>query len=84
MNAVTGLKYALVLVLVTSSVLLGWTTYLERKSNRQVEAFARAIGQAPSEDVAKQVILNFLDDANKSSAALSASADDQPCSWLCN
>lgn len=83
MNQVTGLKYALVLVLATSAILLGWTTYLERKTDRQVEAFARAIGQAESEAVAKQVIQNFLEDSQNSEAALSASADGQPCSWLC-
>lgn len=83
MDAIKGLKYALVLVLITSAVLLGWTTYLERKTSGQVEAFAEAIGQANSEDSAKQVIRNFLLDTNHDPAALSASADEQPCAWLC-
>ena len=83
MSATTGLKYALVLVLVTSAVLLGWTTYLERKSSRQVEAFAGAIGRAKTEAQARATIKNFLEDADQSGAALSASADGQPCSWLC-
>lgn len=83
MEATKGLKYALVLVLISSAVLLGWTTYLERKTNAQVEAFAEAIGQVDSEDSAKKVIRNFLLDSNHGAAALSASADGQSCSWLC-
>jgi hypothetical protein len=83
MDRVTGLKYALVLVLVTSAVLLGWTTYLERKSTRQIEAFAGAIGRAKTEAQARATIQNFLEDANQAPAAMSASADGQPCSWLC-
>lgn len=83
MNQATGLKYALVLVLVTSAVLLGWTTYLERRSNRKIEAFAEGIGKAQSEQQAKQVIRRFLNDTEKSDAALSASADSSVCSWLC-
>ncbi len=83
MNQATGLKYALVLVLITSAVLLGWTTYLERRADNKMEAFAEGIGRAETEQQAKQVIRNFLDDANKSDAALSASADGEVCSWLC-
>lgn len=83
MNQATGLKYALVLVLVTSAVLLGWTTYLERSADSKIEAFAEGIGRAQSEQQAKQVIKNFLDDSQKTDAALSASADDTGCAWLC-
>ncbi len=83
MNQATGLKYALVLVLITSAVLLGWTTYLERRADRKIEAFAEGISSAKNEQQAKQVIRQFLNDADKTDAALSASADSSLCSWLC-
>ncbi len=84
MDAISGLKYALVLVLIVSAALLGWTTYLERSTNSKIEAFSSAIGQAQNEAQARQVIQNFLIDTEKFNPALSASADSQPCSWLCD
>ncbi|HMQ01794.1 MAG TPA: hypothetical protein PKD79_01845 [Candidatus Doudnabacteria bacterium] len=84
MDALSGLKYALVLVLITSAILLGWTTYLERKTNRQIEAFSGAITQVQNEQQAREVVRNFLTDTQKLEAALSASADSQPCGWLCD
>jgi predicted negative regulator of RcsB-dependent stress response len=84
MDVISGLKYALVLVLIVSAILLGWTTYLERKINSKIEAFSSAIGQAKNEAQAKEVIKNFLIDTKKFNPALSASADSQSCSWLCD
>lgn len=84
MDALKGLKYALVMVLVTSAILLGWTTYQERAWNRKVEAFSQAVAQSRTEDQAKQVIRSFLNDVQKSPAASSASADNPGCDWLCN
>lgn len=83
MNAVQGLKYALVMVLVTSAILLGWTTYLERQLDKKMAAFSSAIAQAKSEAEAKEIIQSFLIDTNKRPTATSASADSQPCDWLC-
>lgn len=83
MNAVQGLKYALVMVLVTSAILLGWTTYLERQLDKKMAAFSRAIAEAKNEADAKEIIQNFLIDTHKQPTASSASADSQPCDWLC-
>ncbi len=83
MDALKGLKYALVLVLVTSAILLGWTTYLERKLHSQQEAFATAVATVKNEQDAKQVIQAFLKDTHVRDVANSADADTS-CSWLCD
>ncbi len=83
MDAIKGLKFALVLVLVVSAALLSWTTYLERSQNRKIEAFARAMSEAQTESQAKQVIRSFLVTTDTGSQGLSASADVQECRWLC-
>lgn len=82
MDAIKGLKYALVMVLVVSVALLGWTTYLERKQSALVEQFAREVGRAQTEAEAKAVIKNFLQATNTDSKALSASADVSLDGWL--
>lgn len=82
MDAIKGLKYALVLVLVTSAILLGWTTYLERQLHHKQEAFSKAVAQVKSQEEAKQVISAFLQDTHIQSAANSASAG-LDCNWLC-
>lgn len=83
MDAIKGLKYALVLVLITSAVLLGWTTYLRRNLDNKVEKFQASMGQAQSEAEAKQVIKEFMADLDFDPVAQSASADNYPCEWLC-
>ena len=83
MDAIKGLKYALVLVLVVSAVLLGWTTYLERTQNRKIEQFAQSVVGAKDELEAKTIIRNFLVDTEKDPVANSASADITACQWLC-
>lgn len=83
MDAIKGLKYALVMVLITSAVLLGWTTYLERQIDRKVAAFSRAVAEAKTEQEARVIIQNFLTDTGKPPVANSASADVAPCAWLC-
>ncbi len=83
MNAITGLKYALVLVLVTSTILLAWTTYIERRLDHKIADFASAVAAAKSEAEAKQVIQAFLNDTGKRPVANSASADSYNCAWLC-
>lgn len=83
MDAIKGLKYALVMVLVTSAVLLGWTTYLERQLHQKQVAFSNAVIAAKSSEEAKQVIQAFLEDTEVRSKANSASADDS-CFWLCS
>lgn len=83
MNAVQGLKYALVMVLITSAILLGWTTYLERQIDRKVAVFSRAVATAKSEQEARSIIQNFLTDTGKQPFANSASADITQCAWLC-
>jgi predicted outer membrane protein len=83
MDAIKGLKYALVLVLVVSSALLAWTTYLERSQNRKVEAFAEAMAQVQTESQARQVIRSFMINSKITPKGLSASADDNTCKWLC-
>ncbi len=82
MDAIKGLKYALVLVLVTSAILLGWTTYLERKLHGQQEAFANAMASVKNEQEAKQVIQSFLTDTHVRDMARSADAGAS-CDWLC-
>mgnify|MGYP001574566723 CR=1 FL=1 len=60
MDAIKGLKFALVLVLIVSAALLTWTTYLERSQNRNIQAFADAMGEVETESQAQQVIRSFL------------------------
>lgn len=83
MEAVTGLKYALVLVLIVGCALLGWTTYLERKQNRQIEDFSNSISQAKNETHAKAIVKSFLEDTQKLDIGNSADADFTSCVWLC-
>lgn len=83
MDAMKGLKYALVMVLVTSAILLGWTTYIERRLDHKLADFSNAVMQAKSEAEAKQVIQGFLTETGRRPVASSASADSQTCDWLC-
>ena len=83
MDALKGLKAALVLVLVVGSALLAWTTYLERKQNRQIEDFSNAVSQVKSEAEARTIIKNFLADTEKLDLGNSADADYLSCRWLC-
>ncbi|MEZ4180009.1 MAG: hypothetical protein R3B41_00610 [Candidatus Doudnabacteria bacterium] len=83
MDAIKGLKYALILVLATSVVLLGWTTYLRRSLDNKVAKFQASMGQAKSEAEAKEVIKKFMADIDFDPIAQSASADNYPCDWLC-
>ncbi len=83
MTTEQGLKYALVMVLIIGSALLGWTTYLERKQNRKVEEFASAITGARTEKDAKLILKSFLTDTQKLDLGNSASADNAFCFWLC-
>ncbi len=83
MDPIKGLKYALVMVLVVSAALLGWTTYLERSQNRKIESFAKAMTETQTENQARQVIRSFLNNTEIDSSALSASADEKSCNWLC-
>lgn len=82
MDSTKGLKYALVLVLVTSAILLGWTTYLERSLNKKQIAFSNAIAAAQNQQQAKDVIQAFLVDTHVRAIGNSAFADSS-CSWLC-
>jgi hypothetical protein len=83
MDAIKGLRYALVMVLITSVVLLGWTIYLERRLDRKLQNFASAIGQVKSEQGARFIIQQFLSDTHKQPIANSATADQKECWWLC-
>jgi hypothetical protein len=83
MDAVKGLKSALILVLSVSILLLSWTTYLERSQNRKIEAFAKAMSEVKTESQAKQVIRSFLVSSDNDSLGLSAEADNQNCNWIC-
>lgn len=83
MDQIKGLKYALVLVLVTSTVLLGWTTYLQRSLNNKVAKFQASMGEVESEAEAREVIKKFMADIDFDPQARSASADNYPCQWLC-
>lgn len=84
MEAIKGLKYALVLVLIVSAILLGWTTYLERSQRHSIEQFAQDIGEARTESQAKSIIRTFLSNSNQAPVANTASADSIPCDWLCD
>ena len=83
MDAIKGLKYALVLVLIVSAALLSWTTYLERSQNRKIEAFAKAMTEVQTESQARQVVRSFMISSEVDSQGLSASADSINCKWLC-
>lgn len=83
MDAIKGLKYALVLVLIVSAALLTWTTYLERSQNHKIEAFSQAMKEAKTETQARQVVRSFLANSEIDLRATSASADDPSCEWLC-
>lgn len=83
MDAIKGLKFALVLVLIISAALLGWTTYLERSQNHKIEAFANAMKQAQTESQARQVVRSFIISSDTGTQGLAASADNPACSWLC-
>ncbi len=83
MDALKGLKYALVMVLITSAILLGWTTYLERQLHKKQVAFSAAVAQAKSQQEAREVIQAFLEDTKVRQTATSASADAS-CFWLCD